>query len=119
MKNADNTFSGFPACWQMVVLVLLTLEPGPWVTMGLIVLLSLAQFVSLKFIHPVRTERWRAVNLPVTLAWVGFAGWSAWEGFDPPLACKVGLVAASAWILCIGLVMQAFPTREERRERRG
>jgi phosphatidylcholine synthase len=112
MKNPDNTFSGFPAAWQMVVLVLLTLNPPLWFTMALIVVLALAQFVSLKFIHPVRTERWRAVNLPVTLAWVGFAGWSAWDGFAPPLACQIGLVAASAWILCIGLVMQAFPERE-------
>jgi phosphatidylcholine synthase len=111
MKNPDNTFSGFPACWQMVVLVLMTLQPAVWATMTLIVVLALAQFVPLKFIHPVRTERWRGVNLPMTLAWVGFAGWSAWEGFDPPQACHAGLLWTSVWILGIGIVMQAFPER--------
>ncbi|CAN5675599.1 CDP-alcohol phosphatidyltransferase family protein [soil metagenome] len=114
MKNEDNTFSGFPAAWQMVVLVLLTLDTRLWPTMALIVALAIAQFFALKFIHPVRTRRWRAVNLPVTLAWVGFAGWSAWEGFDPPAACRIGLIATSVWILGIGLVMQAFPERARR-----
>ena len=98
----------------MVLLVLLTLDPAgrgdhgrwwwrwPW-----------RSSLSLKFIHPVRTARWRAVNLPVTLAWVAFAGWSAWEHFAPPALCKAGLVATSAWILGVGMVMQVFPRRVE------
>lgn len=28
MKTKDNSFSGFPGCWNMVVLVLFALEPG-------------------------------------------------------------------------------------------
>ena len=29
MKTKDNSFSGFPACWNMVILVLFAIEP-PW-----------------------------------------------------------------------------------------
>ena len=29
-------------------------------------------FLPLKFIHPVRTERWRALSLPMALAWTFF-----------------------------------------------
>lgn len=114
MKLPDNSFSGFPAAWQMVVLVFLTLEPPVGVAMVMIVALALAQFLPLKFIHPVRTARWRRLNLPVTLLWVVFAGWSAWLQFDPPFLCRLGLALTSAWIFGIGLVMQLFPPRPRR-----
>lgn len=112
MKLPDNSFSGFPAAWQMVVLVFLTLEPSVWMMLGIIAVLAGAQFVSLKFIHPVRTVRWRRINLPITIAWVGFAGWSAWENFDPPQACRTGLIVTSLWLVCVGLVMQGLAARE-------
>jgi phosphatidylcholine synthase len=112
MKNDDNTFSGFPAAWQMVVLVFLTLDPPVVVTIAVIVVLAGSQFFSLKFIHPVRTERWRRVNLPVTMAWLVFAAWSAWSAFTPPLVCQVGLALTSVWLLGVGLVMQVFPERK-------
>jgi phosphatidylcholine synthase len=115
MKNEDYTFSGFPAVWNMVVLVLLTLNPAPGVTMAVIVALAVAQFFPLKFIHPVRTLRWREINLPMTLAWIGFACWAAWEAFEPPLVAQVGLAVSSLWILGIGVVMQALPPRAEAR----
>lgn len=69
MKAADNCFVGFPAAWQMLVLVFLVFTPPVWATMTIVVVLAVAQFVPLKFIHPVRTDRWRAVNLPVLLLW--------------------------------------------------
>ncbi len=111
MKNVDNTFKGFPAAWQMVVLVLLTLDPPIAVTLGVVAFLAVAQFLPLKFIHPMRTARWREVNLPMTLSWVGFAVWAAIAGFEPPFLAQLGLALTSLWILCVGLVMQAIPPR--------
>jgi phosphatidylcholine synthase len=111
MKNEDNTFSGFPAAWQMVVLVFLTLPPPVWMTMTIVVILSGAQFLSLKFVHPVRTERWRGMTLAVTLAWLVFAVWSAWEAFEPPILCRVGLALTSVWLLGVGLAIQLFPEK--------
>lgn len=115
MKNEDNTFSGFPAAWQMVVLVFLTMNPPVWVTMGITVVLAVGQFVSLKFIHPVRTERWRTLNLGVLILWGVFAGAAAWYRFDPGALVKTGLVATSTWLLLVGIVMQLFPTRRRTR----
>lgn len=109
MKSADNCFVGFPAVWQMPLLVFLTFSPPAWATMSIIVILALAQFTWLKFIHPVRTERWRAFNLPVTLVWVVLAGWSVATNFDPPAAAKLGLLVTSAWLLLVGIVMQRLP----------
>jgi phosphatidylcholine synthase len=109
MKAEDNCFVGFPAVWQMPLLVFLTFSPPPWVTVAIILLLGLAQFTWLKFVHPVRTARWRQITLPVTLLWVVLAGWSVWEAFAPPGWVKLGLLATSLWLVGAGLLMQAFP----------
>ncbi len=111
MKADDNCFVGFPAVWQMPLLVFLTFDPPAWVTASSIALLGLGQFTWLKFIHPVRTERWRRVNLPICLVWVVLAGWSAWENFDPPQFVKMALLTTSLWLLVAGMVMQALPGR--------
>jgi phosphatidylcholine synthase len=113
MKSADNCFVGFPAVWQMPLLVFLTFAPPPWVMLAIIAILALAQFTWLKFIHPVRTERWRQVSLPVTLVWVGLAGWSVWTSFDPPAFAKIGLLATSGWLLVAGILMQRMPLPAE------
>ncbi|MFY9211377.1 MAG: CDP-alcohol phosphatidyltransferase family protein [Aestuariivita sp.] len=111
MKTKDNSFSGFPGCWNMVVLVLFALEPDWWICLALVFVLSVAMFVPLKFIHPVRTERWRMVSLPMALAWTGFAGWAAWVDFHPESWGHWGLVVTSVYLLVAGVAQQLLPQR--------
>ena len=40
-------------------------------------MLALAMFSNLKFIHPVRTTRWRALSLPLAMLRSKFAGCSS------------------------------------------
>ncbi|WP_370267952.1 phosphatidylcholine/phosphatidylserine synthase, partial [Nioella sp.] len=42
MKTKDNSFAGFPGCWNMVVLVLFALSPNFYVILGLVVLFAVA-----------------------------------------------------------------------------
>jgi phosphatidylcholine synthase len=95
----------------MPLLVFLTFSPPVWLTSVTIVVLAIAQFTWLKFVHPVRTERWRMATLPVTLLWVILGGWSVWAEFEPPLPVKLGLLATSLWLLFVGILMQALPVR--------
>lgn len=111
MKTRDNSFSGFPGCYNMLVIVLFALHPNFYVILGLVTVLSVAMFLPLKFIHPVRTERWRAVSLPVALAWTFFAGWAAWVDFHPESWAHWGLVATSVYLLFVGIVQQIVPQR--------
>lgn len=112
MKTRDNSFLGFPGCWNMVVLVLFAVRPDFWVSLGIVAVLAVAMFLPLKFIHPVRTRRWRALSLPVALAWTGFAAWAAWHGFDPESWAHWGLVVSSVYLLGVGVVQQLLPARE-------
>ena len=111
MKTKDNSFSGFPGCWNMLVLVLFAVQPNFYVIVGLVALLAVAMFTPLKFIHPVRTVRWRSVSLPVALAWTIFAGWAAWVDFHPGSWAHWGLVATSLYLLGVGIMQQLIPAR--------
>lgn len=111
MKTSDNSFAGFPGCWNMVVLVLFALKPHWMAILAIVVVLTVAMFSNIKFIHPVRTERWRAVSLPVAIGWVIFAGWAAWVDFNPASWAIWGLAVSSAWLLLAGAVQQVLPER--------
>lgn len=111
MKTKDNSFSGFPGCWNMLILVIFAVEPNFWVSLGLVTALAVAMFLPLRFIHPVRTERWRAVSLPMALAWTFFAGWAAWVDFHPDSWAHWGLVVTSVYLLLVGVVQQIIPER--------
>ena len=112
MKTKDKSFSGFPACWNMVVLVLFAVAPSHWVILGVVMLLTVAMFLPLKFIHPVRTKRWRNVSLPVALAWVVFAGWAAMVNFAEGTWAHWGLVATSLYLALAGIAQQIIPERD-------
>ncbi|NNK77170.1 MAG: phosphatidylcholine synthase [Litoreibacter sp.] len=112
MKTKDNSFSGFPGCWNMVALVVFALEPNFWIILVLVSALAIAMFVPLKFIHPVRTARWRAVSFPMALAWTFFAGWAAWVDFDPQSWAHWGLVVTSLYLLFAGVAQQLMPEKQ-------
>lgn len=111
MKTKDNSFSGFPGCWNMLVIVIFAIEPNFWVSLTLVSLLALAMFLPLRFIHPVRTERWRVVSLPMALAWTVFAGWAAWVDFHPESWAHWGLIVTSVYLTLVGIVQQIIPER--------
>ncbi len=111
MKTKDKSFSGFPACWNMVVLVLFAVAPGQWVILVTVILLSIAMFLNLKFVHPTRTKRWRWVTLPMSLAWLIFAGWAAWVNFAEGSLAHWGLVISSLYLSFAGIAQQIIPDR--------
>ena len=108
MKTKDNSFAGFPGCWNMLVLVLFALKPDWWVSLILVTILAITMFLPIKFVHPVRTERWRAVTLPMALAWTLFAGWAAWVDFHPQSWAHWGLIVTSLYLVVAGAAQQVI-----------
>ena len=111
MKTRDNSFAGFPGCWNMVVLVIFATEPNYWLILGLVVICAGAMSTSLKFIHPVRTERWRLVSLPIAIIWTALAGISAWADFHPGPMVTVALSVTSIYLLFVGIVQELVPAQ--------
>ena len=108
MKTKDNSFSGFPGCWNMLVLVIFALEPNFWVSLAMVTILTIAMFMPIKFVHPVRTERWRLTTLPIALAWTFFAGWAAWVDFHPESWAHWGLIVSSLYLVSAGALQQVL-----------
>jgi phosphatidylcholine synthase len=106
MKTKDNSFSGFPGCWNMLVIVIFAVEPNFWVSLGLVTALAVTMFLPIKFVHPTRTERWRLVTFPMALGWTFFAGWAAWVDFHPESWAHWGLVATSVYLTLAGAAQQ-------------
>ncbi|MDN5787909.1 phosphatidylcholine/phosphatidylserine synthase [Pseudorhodobacter sp.] len=109
MKTKDNSFSGFPACWNMFVLVMFALQPGYWTILAFVLALTIAMFLPLKFIHPTRTARWNQISLPMALAWTFFAGWATWVDFHPASWAHWGLIVTSLYLTFAGIAQQIIP----------
>lgn len=115
MKTKDKSFSGFPACWNMVVLVLFATKPPTWAVLAIVVTLTVAMFLNLKFIHPTRTKRWHWLNLAAAVGWLVFAFWSAALDFQEPLLVQWGLIVTSLYLCLAGIVQELFPDKSVER----
>jgi phosphatidylcholine synthase len=118
MKTADNSFAGFPACWNMVALMVFATRPDFWITLPLVCVLAITMFLRVKFIHPVRTLRWRPLSLAVAITWTALAAWAAASNFAQPAAVTWGLVLTSAYLLAVGAIQQATERADTMRPRR-
>jgi phosphatidylcholine synthase len=114
MKTKDWSFAGFPACWNMVVLVLFALHPPKGVILIVVIGLTITMFTNLKFIHPTRTQRWTELNIGMSGAWVFFAGWAAWVDFWPQSWAHWGLMITSLYLTFAGIAQQIIPERKPR-----
>lgn len=92
----------------MLVLVLFAIQPNFWVILALVALLAAAMFFPVRFVHPVRTKRWRGVTLPMAIAWTFFAAWAAWVDFHPASWAHYGLMITSIYLLGAGAVQQVL-----------
>jgi phosphatidylcholine synthase len=111
MKTADRSFSGFPACWNMVVVVLFATRPSTPVVFGVLVVLGVAMFLPVRFVHPVRTRRWRPLTLPLALVWLGLAGAATLTDFAQGPLLTLSLVVTSFALLLAGPAQQVLDRR--------
>lgn len=111
MKTSDRSFRGFPACWNMVVLGIFAVQPEPWFTLVVIIVLAALMFVPVRFVHPVRTARWRPLTLVVTAAWAAFAVYSVAVNFAPVTVVVAGVIVTSVYLLIAGAMQQLLDRR--------
>lgn len=68
MVSEDLYFVGFPMLWNMAMYYLFfVVAAGPWVNLGLIVLLAVLHFVPIKFLYPSQTREFRGLNVAVSV----------------------------------------------------
>ena len=122
MKTKENFFRGFPVVWNMVVFTLFVIDPGQWVSFAVVVFAGILTFTPINFLHPVRVQRLRPVNLGVTLLWCAFGALALAEAAlaafynqigvlaeNVNLFTKLGIAMTGIYLFCIGAIMQMFP----------
>ena len=86
-KTEDGYFVGFPAIWNVVLLLL-------FVTLT---------FVPIFSVHPFRVARLRPLTCAVTLVWIAAAAFAVANPFPSPLWVRVLLVLTAVYLASIGL----------------
>ncbi len=104
MKTEDKYFQGFPAVWNLVVFYFFLVPlPAPAI-LAIIVLLSVATFLPIKFVHPFRVVRLRALTLALMTLWGALAVVAVVNDLAPPTWVTVGLCAIALYFLLFGLI---------------
>jgi phosphatidylcholine synthase len=101
-KTPEGYFSGFPAVWNMVCLYLFALGPPPTVALAVVVVLVALTFVPVLWLHPFRVQRWRPLNVLVTVLWGVVAVLAIAHPFPSPLWIQVLLVVTGAYLIGFG-----------------
>jgi phosphatidylcholine synthase len=104
MKTSDSYFRGFPALWNVAAFYLFLLKPAPWLGAVMIVLLAVATFAPIHFVHPIRASRWRPLNLAALLVWASLALVALARNLAPPAWVSATLAVIAVYFVIIGLL---------------
>ena len=115
IQTPDRYFNGFPAMWNLVANILFVLQSRRWVNVIVVLILVVATFMPIKFVHPIRVRDFRRITIPVLVVWLCAMLYITWILDDEtkhcserclPLGAEIcqGLVYAGAvWIVGVGL----------------
>lgn len=103
MKTEDNYFRGFPALWNAVAFYLFVLKPSAWLAAAAIAILATLTFAPIKFLHPFRVRRLRAVTMAALVVWCVLAAVALLENLDPGPWISHGLVIVGLYFFAVGL----------------
>ena len=68
-KSPALLFRGFPSYWNVLALYLMLLRPAPWISLAVVVALSVMVFVPVYYVYPSRTRQYRGLTLLLTAAY--------------------------------------------------
>jgi phosphatidylcholine synthase len=99
MKTDDNHFRGFPALWNGAAFYLFLLKPPAAVgSIALAVLVALT-FVPFHVMHPLRTTRFRKLNIALIVIWAILAMIAVAANFEVSPWISAALCAIGIYIL--------------------
>ena len=104
MKTSDNFFRGFPAAWNLVAFYLLLLRPAPAIAAGTVALFAVLTFVPIRFVHPFRVRRLRAVTVALLTLWAALALAAVKQGLTPEIWITTALCTLGCYFLGVGLL---------------
>lgn len=104
MKTKDNFFRGFPAVWNVPVFYLVLLKPPSVIAAGAVVLLTVATFVPIPFVHPSRVRQGRVITIALLVVWCILACVTLLRDMMPGPWITAGLCAIALYFLGAGIL---------------
>lgn len=104
MKTDDNYFRGFPAVWNLAAFYLYLLEPPEWAAAIAVVVLAGLSFAPIRFLHPLRVQRGRTINIALLAAWAVLAFIAIVQDLSPGLYVTLPLSLIAVYFFLIGLL---------------
>lgn len=108
MKTDDNHFRGFPALWNGAAFYLFLLKPPEAVGSIVLAILVVLTFVPFNVMHPLRTKRFRALNIVLLAVWAILAMVAIAANFEVSLWITAGLCAIGVYILLSDVLIRMF-----------
>lgn len=109
MKTDEYFFSGFPVVWNMVIFTLFVVQASALAAMIVVTLSVILTFLPINFLHPVRVQRLRPLNMAIFTIWSILGIAALLMHFQTPLWLKVLFCLTGLYLYCIGAVLQFFP----------
>ncbi|MBP1850067.1 phosphatidylcholine synthase [Rhizobium halophytocola] len=109
MKTGENFFSGFPVVWNMMIFGFFVVEPTAEVALVFVVVSVILTFLPINFLHPVRVQRLRPLNLAMFAVWCICGGYALLAHFQTPPWLLYPFIVSSLYLYVIGAVLQFFP----------
>jgi phosphatidylcholine synthase len=110
MKTEEYFFSGFPVVWNMIVFTLFVIEANGATALVVVGISVVLTFLPINFLHPVRVERLRPLNLGIFLVWSALGVYSLLMNFNTPQWALLIFIVSGLYLYCIGAVLQFFPS---------
>jgi phosphatidylcholine synthase len=104
MKTKDNYFRGFPAVWNLAAFYLYLLEPPEWAAAVAIAILAGLSFAPIKFLHPLRVQHWRTLNIALLVLWATLAFVAVVQNLSPGPYVTVPLLFIAIYFFAVGLL---------------
>jgi len=104
MKTKDNYFRGFPAVWNVAAFYLYLLEPPEWAAALAIAILACLSFAPVKFLHPLRVQQWRTLNIALLALWVALAFVAVVRDLSPGPYVTAPLSLIAIYFFVVGLL---------------
>jgi phosphatidylcholine synthase len=101
MKTGDYWFRGFPALWNVLALYLFVLRPPGVVCAGLLLLGSAAMFAPIVFVHPMRVQKLRGLNIAASLAFFALSAVAIEQQLHVGTVVKLGFLTVAAYFLAL------------------
>jgi phosphatidylcholine synthase len=106
-KTEDGFFVGFPTLWNVVCLYFFVFDLGSAAALCVIVTLAIATFIPMKWLHPVRVQKWRGLTMGLTIVWAAAALHEVIWNFPATLPAQVIFAVTALYYLAIGVLRTA------------